>query len=56
MISGVLLALSGASKGLAYYVSHQAEKGTEGGEWGYGALQWLIPVALLFWEAGLFTP
>lgn len=56
VISGILIGLSGASKALAYYVSHQAGKGTEGGEWGYGALQWLIPVAVLFMEAGLFTP
>jgi hypothetical protein len=43
--AGLAIALSGfISKGAAYLISHALGKGTEGGEYGNGALQWGLAV------------
>lgn len=45
--AGLALCLSGfVAKAAAYLISHAAGKGTEGGEWITGGLQWLFAVAI----------
>lgn len=45
--AGLALCLSGfVAKASAYLISHAIGKGTEGGEWITGGLQWLFAVAL----------
>lgn len=45
--AGLAIAVSGfISKGAAYLISHALGKGTEGGEYGNGALQWAMAAAV----------
>lgn len=51
--AGIFIALSGfITKGVAYLISHALGKGTEGGEYGNGALQWALAVLVTLLSLG----
>lgn len=52
--AGLAVAASGfISKGTAYAISHKLGQGTEGGEYGHGALQWFLVVLAAVLALGL---
>lgn len=56
VMAGVLVGFSGAFKALAYYISHQFNKGTVWAEWGYGGAQWFMATLVWLVYLGVHTP